>query len=298
MPFPVAAAIAAGGSLLSSGLSSLSNRRNTNKTIEANRKMAQFQYSKDLEMWNRTNEYNSPENQMLRLKQGGLNPNLVYGHGTVAGNAPQGSMPKFNAPQAQYNYSPLDVSSPISTFQDMTMKQAQTDNLRAQNDAIRQTVVGKTFSNRLFGDTYFDRVRSLVGSRELVEEKGAQARQQTEKTAGELGWLQEGNFPGGRSNQSKMMDTQLQFRQGMNRQQQTQIDKMINDTEFTKLKNEWYVTQMISRLGMEAVRTLGGFIPKLGNTPRHLTDKLPSATDLRKYNPNITRRLASRQAHK
>lgn len=41
---------------------------NTNKTIKAQRELAQYAYTKDLEMWNRANEYNSPIAQMERLK--------------------------------------------------------------------------------------------------------------------------------------------------------------------------------------------------------------------------------------
>tara|TARA_B100000900_G_scaffold395620_1_gene394172 strand:+ start:226 stop:996 length:771 start_codon:yes stop_codon:yes gene_type:complete len=37
-------------------------------------------------MWNRQNAYNTPKNQMQRLKDAGLNPALMYGQGTV-GNA-------------------------------------------------------------------------------------------------------------------------------------------------------------------------------------------------------------------
>lgn len=37
--------------------------------------------------WNMQNAYNSPVEQMARLKEAGLNPMLVYGGGNVAGNA-------------------------------------------------------------------------------------------------------------------------------------------------------------------------------------------------------------------
>jgi hypothetical protein len=39
-----------------------------------------------LDMWNRQNAYNTPANQMQRLKDAGLNPALMYGQGNV-GNA-------------------------------------------------------------------------------------------------------------------------------------------------------------------------------------------------------------------
>lgn len=51
-----------------------------------NKKLAQHTFNKNLEMWKLQNEYNSPKNQMSRLKEAGLNPNLMYGKGTP-GNA-------------------------------------------------------------------------------------------------------------------------------------------------------------------------------------------------------------------
>lgn len=39
-----------------------------------------------MKAWNLANDYNHPINQMERLKAAGLNPNLVYGSGSVAGN--------------------------------------------------------------------------------------------------------------------------------------------------------------------------------------------------------------------
>lgn len=39
-----------------------------------------------MQAWNIANDYNHPINQMARLKSAGLNPNLVYGSGSVTGN--------------------------------------------------------------------------------------------------------------------------------------------------------------------------------------------------------------------
>lgn len=108
----------------------MSARRNTDRTIQANRELAEYQYSKDLEMWNRNNEYNSPQAQMARLQEAGLNPNLVYGSGAVANTS--GQMPRYNAPNVQYNYKPIDIPTVLGAYQDFQVKQAQIDNLKAQ----------------------------------------------------------------------------------------------------------------------------------------------------------------------
>lgn len=60
----------------------------------SNKKLAQYSFNKNLDMWEKQNEYNSPKNQMKRLKEAGLNPHLIYGKGTV-GNAQ--TMPQYQA---------------------------------------------------------------------------------------------------------------------------------------------------------------------------------------------------------
>lgn len=96
-------------------------------------KLAQYQYDKAVEMWNRQNEYNSPKSQMARLAEAGLNPNLVYGSGNVVGNT------SAQAP----NYSPPDMSHFIPDYRgafqatfDSMQRMATIKNLDNQNDNI------------------------------------------------------------------------------------------------------------------------------------------------------------------
>jgi hypothetical protein len=56
------------------------------------------EYERNLEIWNMQNAYNHPQQQMTRLRQAGLNPNLVYGKG--ADNTAQSISPtKSKAPE-------------------------------------------------------------------------------------------------------------------------------------------------------------------------------------------------------
>lgn len=146
--------IAAAGSGIVGGFASIGN---TNKTIRANKQMAAYQYSKDLEMWNRQNEYNSPEAQQLRLSKAGLNPNLVYGNGTVTGNV-SSQMPKYNAPTLEYNYHPEQILQSVGMYQDYKLKQAQIDQVKAltSGQELRNAINGinlalqKEFSRKSF----------------------------------------------------------------------------------------------------------------------------------------------------
>ena len=98
-------AIATGASGLVQGLSSVFGQRSSNKT---NIQLAREQRQWDLDMWNRQNEYNNPKNQMLRLSAAGLNPNLVYGSGSVSGNV-TGSPPKASVARVEnvFNFLPF-----------------------------------------------------------------------------------------------------------------------------------------------------------------------------------------------
>lgn len=53
---------------------------------EANKKAVDRANAYDMYTWDLANQYNDPKSQMQRLKEAGLNPNLVYGSGNVTGN--------------------------------------------------------------------------------------------------------------------------------------------------------------------------------------------------------------------
>lgn len=132
-PVITGTAISAAGNLLGSLLGFGSQQR-TNK---ANLKLAEYQYSKALEMWNRQNEYNLPKNQMSRLTDAGLNPNLVYGNGTVQGltSAPA---PQYHAPtlQAYTNFGSLGAEQAVTTYMQLKQSDASVNKTNAETQKI------------------------------------------------------------------------------------------------------------------------------------------------------------------
>lgn len=72
---PAGAAVSGGFGLLGSYLS-----------YKYNQRLQEQQNQYNLDMWRLQNEYNSPQAQMQRFEDAGLNPNLIYGQGT-SGNA-------------------------------------------------------------------------------------------------------------------------------------------------------------------------------------------------------------------
>ncbi len=149
MPIPAlvgAAAISGGASLIGSIFGSGSRRRAQRRQNAANMQLAEYQYSRDLEMWNRQNRYNSPEAQMQRLQKAKLNPNLVYGTGTVAGNT-SGQMPKYQAPTADHKAFPIDFTQVIGQYQNMKLANAQTSNIQAQTKIAEQRALNEAINN-------------------------------------------------------------------------------------------------------------------------------------------------------
>jgi hypothetical protein len=78
----------------------------------------------DLEQWQRKNQYNHPLEQMRRLKDAGLNPNLIYGSspGSAVGNADgihAGKAPEYK------------LDNPVTGFMNTRLQQSQTNNLNS-----------------------------------------------------------------------------------------------------------------------------------------------------------------------
>lgn len=161
---PLAALIGLGaaGSLWSGQQS----RANVKDTIAGNMELAKYGYSKDLEMWNRQNEYNNPAAQMQRYTDAGLNPNLIYGQGNP-GNATQ--LPKYNVPTVDYSgrkpsFDPTQVLQAMQMHQNFEVQNAQVDNLRAQQKNTEMKTITEATKNALNA--------VLVRLREFDIEKG------------------------------------------------------------------------------------------------------------------------------
>lgn len=111
---------------------------NTDATIQAQKDAANLAYQRNLEQWNRENQYNSPLANMQRLRAAGLNPMLVYGTGAVgantAANSPQ--MPVIN-PEYKYQARQIPKMDPLAvaqTAQSLAMGKAQIDQVRANTE--------------------------------------------------------------------------------------------------------------------------------------------------------------------
>lgn len=136
-----------GGSLLQNTFNKNAQRRQ----FRHNQQMAEYAYAQDLQMWNRQsaynklmwdlqNQYNLPENQMQRLRDAGLNPNLIYGTGAAGGQAgsiQSAQMPKYQQVRAQYNFQPFRMPDILGLYTQLRQSNAQVDNVEA-NTALTE----------------------------------------------------------------------------------------------------------------------------------------------------------------
>lgn len=156
MPFPVAAAIAAGASLLGSGVNAASTASMNKKTRKWNEKMYAQQRADALADWNMQNEYNSPLSQMQRLRDAKLNPNLVYGNGadTTAGVVRSTDAQSWHPDTPRWgDMASGAAGAGLSAYYDIQLKEAQIDNLKTlntiqiQDAALRAAQVENTKTN-------------------------------------------------------------------------------------------------------------------------------------------------------
>lgn len=157
-PLVGAALVAAAGSLISSGLSAVSqssanktnlgiaesnlqaqretnqaNERIADRTNAMNRLMMQEQNAFNLDMWNKQNQYNEPRAQVNRLLAAGINPASGFGKVTEAGQLSSadwaGAQASYNtAPQLNYHQQPINYDFNgvgNAAMQAVAMKQSQ-----------------------------------------------------------------------------------------------------------------------------------------------------------------------------
>lgn len=130
------AAITAAGAVVSQGANAYAVGRMNRKNRKFAEHMYDIQRKAALADWENTNTYNSPVEQMKRLKAAGLNPNLVYGNGTDLQASPiRGAdfdQPNTAAPQFEN-----PVPEALNKYQQVSLQKQQIDNMKATEELIK-----------------------------------------------------------------------------------------------------------------------------------------------------------------
>lgn len=177
MPLPVAA-IAALASTASSGANVVSDLWANKKNRDFSREMYQLTRKDNLEFWNMQNEYNSPQAQMQRFQDAGLNPNLIYGQ---AGDNSAANIPTPDVQPVNYRAPRVDKPDLVSAMlahADLQIKQAQARNLNEQTEVIRQDAMLRRLQaetsdfdlgfKREFRDVNADALKETVRQRKVT----------------------------------------------------------------------------------------------------------------------------------
>lgn len=101
------------------------------KTREWNEKMYGRQRADALADWQMQNEYNSPAAQMKRYRDAGLNPNLIYGQSNEGAMVRTTDVKPWNPKAPEFR-----ADQAIGQYFDIQQREAQINNLKAQNDNI------------------------------------------------------------------------------------------------------------------------------------------------------------------
>lgn len=132
------------------------NEKAVKNQLEANKELAQYSFNLNQRAIEDQNRYNSPQEQMNRLKAAGLNPALMYGNGvtaSVTGN--QSEVAKHLAPQASkvdYISAKMMELQMMKMYQDVRLTQAQVEgqDLANANAASTNRVALGTEDARIF----------------------------------------------------------------------------------------------------------------------------------------------------
>jgi hypothetical protein len=89
------------------------------------------EYERNIEIWNMQNAYNHPQQQMTRLRQAGLNPNLVYGKGAdntaTAISSTKSKAPEFGVKDLFAPNMTQSINSAITTYNNAQQTKANID---------------------------------------------------------------------------------------------------------------------------------------------------------------------------
>lgn len=102
-------------------------KRALQQQFEYNKQMAELQNQYNLENWKMQNEYNSPAQQVARLVQAGLSPNLAYGQ-VSPGNA--SSAPVSVTPEREFAARPVSYKNFVNLSSDYFQLKQQSEQIR------------------------------------------------------------------------------------------------------------------------------------------------------------------------
>lgn len=136
---------AVGAAALGAGIAATNSAVMNYLNDQASSKANSLNYEQNVKLWRMNNAYNTPAMQMQRLEEAGLNPNLVYGSGSVAGNtSSQPSAPAVHPSRFELNLTNAFMGK---NFQ---LMDEQLKGIREQNKIVAERYRALRFNNDFY----------------------------------------------------------------------------------------------------------------------------------------------------
>lgn len=198
----VAETIGAIGSVVSAGAAAASqiakNKRSykwTNKLNEEQQKRADAAattaYERQRALIDEQRNYDSASSQMQRMKQAGLNPNLVYGDissGQAAATAPQASSSPTSQFQLQDNWANISDNfvSMAQGIANLSQIESNVKNQDANTKLVESKTEGQDISNKYAPEQNESDIANKKANTELTKEQKEKVTKDTEKLTYEI----------------------------------------------------------------------------------------------------------------
>lgn len=142
----IGAAISAAGGLIGGLLQGHQQGYLNRKQVGYNKQLMDYQADVNQRLINAQNEYNDPQSQISRLSRAGLNPNLVYGNGSMVNSQSNaGSVGLVSAPDLSGENKYAAINSALTAAQigaNIELTKAQTQ--KVQSETSGQDITNNT----------------------------------------------------------------------------------------------------------------------------------------------------------
>ena len=141
-----------------SGLSALGSVASTLIGNSSNVQLAREQRQWDYKMWKENNEYNTPLNQMKRLRSAGINPGLALSNGLLGQGLSSNTAGGQTAPMVDFSPIAQGIQQSVDLYQQKRMQDAQINKLNSET-------VNQSIKNR------YENQRQIIELQQALENK-------------------------------------------------------------------------------------------------------------------------------
>lgn len=152
-------ALDVGSNYLSSSLSNANQWKYQQKQNAWQAEQNTIAYNRQREFYDYQNEYNTPANQIARLRAAGINPNLAYSNGNLQ-NVGNSSPSISNNSASTFSTTPYNFGNVGSSFVQGLIQAAQLKNIQKQTDKLEKENQYQDIENKIRLMTWLDEAKS------------------------------------------------------------------------------------------------------------------------------------------